>query len=91
VAGHVEKDPRYQQFIQRVCDLLLFQLPAHIDEGKAHLAVGFGCTGGQHRSVVVTEVVAKALAQAGWQVSKRHRELERRAQAMPTGKEADRA
>jgi UPF0042 nucleotide-binding protein len=88
VAAHVAADPRYDVFVRKLCDLLLFQLPAHIDEGKAHLAVGFGCTGGQHRSVVVTEEVSKALAQAGWQVSKRHRELERRAQALPAGKEA---
>jgi len=89
VSAHVQADPRYQPFLEKLCDLLLFQLPAHIDEGKAHLAVGFGCTGGQHRSVAVTEAVSKALAQAGWQVSKRHRELERRAHAMPPGKEAE--
>lgn len=79
VAAHVKSDPRYAEFVQKVCDLVLFLLPAHVEEGKSHLAVGFGCTGGQHRSVAVTEAIAKALAEAGWQVSKRHRELERRA------------
>jgi UPF0042 nucleotide-binding protein len=54
-------------------------LPAYQAEGKAHLAVGLGCTGGQHRSVAVAEALAKALAEDGWRVSKRHRELERRA------------
>ncbi|MFD2172797.1 RNase adapter RapZ [Rhodobacter lacus] len=89
VAEHVATDPRYGEFLSKVCELLLFQLPAHVEEGKAHLAVGFGCTGGQHRSVAVAEAVAKALAQAGWQVSKRHRELERRAQAQPATQEAN--
>jgi RNase adapter protein RapZ len=54
-------------------------LPAHKDEGKAHLTIGFGCTGGQHRSVACVELLGNVLAEAGWAVSKRHRELERRA------------
>ncbi|KEO52653.1 RNase adapter RapZ [Thioclava pacifica] len=79
VAAYVANDPRYSEFHQRVLDLLLFLLPAYVAEGKTHLSVGFGCTGGQHRSVAMTESISKALAEAGWQVSKRHRELERRA------------
>jgi RNase adapter protein RapZ len=81
VEGFVRADPRFAEFLQRVSELLLFLLPAHLDEGKAHLAIGFGCTGGQHRSVAMAEIVGSALAQAGWPVSKRHRELERRAAA----------
>ena len=78
VAAHIEQDPRFAEFFQRLRDLVLMLLPAQLDEGKAHLAIGFGCTGGQHRSVAVAEKLAKVLAEAGWQVSKRHRELERR-------------
>jgi RNase adapter protein RapZ len=75
VAAHVAEDPRYEEFLARVTDLLRFLLPAYAAEGKAHLAVGFGCTGGRHRSVALTETVAKALAAEGWRVSIRHREL----------------
>ena len=78
VADYIEKDPRFAEFFHRLQDLVLMLLPAQLDEGKAHLAIGFGCTGGQHRSVAVAEKLAKVLAEAGWQVSKRHRELERR-------------
>lgn len=78
VDAFVRADPRFAEFFQKLSDLLLFLLPAHLEEGKAHLAIGFGCTGGQHRSVAVAEMVGSALAEAGWPVSKRHRELERR-------------
>lgn len=77
VVDHLRSDPRYVEFHQKVIDLLLFLLPAHLAEGKAHLAIGFGCTGGRHRSVAVAEIVGNVLAQADWPVSKRHRELER--------------
>ncbi len=83
VAAFVESDPRFAEFFDRIRDLVAFLLPAHIQEGKSHVAIGFGCTGGQHRSVAVAEKLAKALAEAGWQVSKRHRELERRASQLP--------
>ncbi|KMK66075.1 RNase adapter RapZ [Puniceibacterium sp. IMCC21224] len=78
VTAYVAKDPRYAQFLDHVLNLLTFQLPTSLTEGKAHFSIGFGCTGGQHRSVAVTENVALSLAQVGWQVSIRHRELERR-------------
>ncbi|MES2666381.1 MAG: RNase adapter RapZ [Pseudomonadota bacterium] len=79
VEAYVRADPRFDEFLQRLQGLLLFLLPANRDEGKSHLSIGFGCTGGQHRSVAVAEILGKALAEAGWPVSKRHRELERRA------------
>lgn len=78
VRAHVESDPRYSEYFTRVRDLILFLLPAHLEEGKAHLAIGFGCTGGRHRSVTLAENMAAALADAGWPVSIRHRELEHR-------------
>lgn len=87
VLAHLQADPRFAPFCDRLLDLVTFVLPAHVAEGKAHLSIGLGCTGGQHRSVAVAEILAKALAEAGWPVSKRHRELERRAsggQAAPS-------
>lgn len=83
VAAFVQSDPRFDAFFAKLLDLITLLLPAHLSEGKAHLAIGFGCSGGQHRSVAVTEKCAKVLAEAGWPVSKRHRELERKATALP--------
>lgn len=81
VARHIEADPRFAPFFDRLLDMTLFLLPAYRDEGKTHLSIGIGCTGGQHRSVCLAERLADALAEKGWQVSNRHRELERRASA----------
>lgn len=77
VAAFVTADPRFDDFFARVRDLIVSLLPEYAGEGKAQLSIGLGCTGGQHRSVAMAEKLANALAQAGWQVSKRHRELER--------------
>lgn len=85
VAAYVETDPRFAEFFRRLQDLVLLLLPAHTEEGKSHLAIGFGCTGGQHRSVAVAEKLGRVLAEAGWPVSKRHRELERKS-AVTSGK-----
>lgn len=79
VAAHVAADPRFAAYREKLLDLLEFQLPAARDEGKAHFTAAFGCTGGKHRSVVMAETVALGLAEQGWQVSIRHRRLERRA------------
>ena len=78
VADYVAGDPRFAEFFSRLRDMVLSLLPAYKAEGKTYLSVGIGCTGGQHRSVAVAERLAKALAEQGWQVSTRHRELERR-------------
>lgn len=76
VQEYVAADTRYDEFLERAEGLLSFLLPAYAEEGKAHLSIGFGCTGGRHRSVAVAETLAKALAAAGWRVSIRHREIE---------------
>jgi len=85
VAGYVRGDDRFDEFCARTGDLVHLLLPAYEAEGKAYLSIGFGCTGGQHRSVCMAETFAQKLAEGGWQVSIRHRELERRGQ--PAGPE----
>ena len=77
IQNYVQADPRFSEFFEKISDLSRFLLPAYTDEGKTHFSIGFGCTGGQHRSVALAELLAKSLANQGWQVSIRHRELER--------------
>tara|TARA_R110002049_G_scaffold66786_2_gene174078 strand:+ start:702 stop:1595 length:894 start_codon:yes stop_codon:yes gene_type:complete len=75
VARYVSQDPLYAPFSKQVLDLSLLILPACKTEGKSHISLAFGCTGGQHRSVTLSEFLALRLAKEGWQVSIRHREL----------------
>lgn len=94
VAAHVAGDPRHAAFLAHLLGLIRFILPEAQAEGKAHLTLGFGCTGGKHRSVAMTETVGQALAADGWRVSKRHRELERRGLFAPStraGEEQEKA
>lgn len=64
-------------FLDRLWPLLDFLLPRFVTEGKSYLNVAIGCTGGRHRSVVIAEVVAKRITQAGFLVQTTHRDLER--------------
>ncbi len=78
VRSYVQGDQRFASFFDKVMGLALLLLPAYREEGKKHLSIAFGCTGGQHRSVTMAELLSKALAEHSWRVSIRHRELERR-------------
>jgi UPF0042 nucleotide-binding protein len=74
VAKYVMSFPQTREFIKRIADLLVYLLPHYIREGKSYLTVGFGCTGGQHRSVLIAQEMQKALAEAGYQVKVQHRD-----------------
>ncbi|MEM9637545.1 MAG: RNase adapter RapZ, partial [Pseudomonadota bacterium] len=78
VEDHVTADPRFAAFENKVLDLTLLLLPAYRHEGKSYLSIAFGCTGGKHRSVVMAQRHALRLAEEGWPVSIRHRELDLR-------------
>ena len=58
VVEHVARDGQLAGFYDRLVPLLDFLLPAYVTEGKAHLAVAIGCTGGRHRSVAIAEQLA---------------------------------
>jgi RNase adapter protein RapZ len=58
IVDYVARDGRLQEFYDRVIPLLDYLLPQYVTEGKAHLVVAIGCTGGRHRSVVIAEHLA---------------------------------
>jgi len=65
------------QFLEKWESLLSTLLPGYLMEGKSHLAIGMGCTGGMHRSVVLAEETAQYLRQLGYQVTVSHRDIGR--------------
>jgi UPF0042 nucleotide-binding protein len=75
VAQYIRQFPQTSEFLDKTTDLLLFLLPHYIQEGKSYLTVGFGCTGGQHRSVMIAEEIRKRLAKAGYRVKSTHRDM----------------
>jgi UPF0042 nucleotide-binding protein len=58
VVEYIERDGRLQQLYDRLHPLLDFLLPQYVAEGKAHLVIAIGCTGGRHRSVAIAEHLA---------------------------------
>jgi RNase adapter protein RapZ len=77
VAKYIRSFPQTQEFIDRISALLVYLLPHYVREGKSYLTIGFGCTGGQHRSVFIAEEVKKLLARAGYPVKVIHRDSPR--------------
>jgi RNase adapter protein RapZ len=74
VAKYIRSFPQTQEFISRISGLLVYLLPHYIHEGKSYLTISFGCTGGQHRSVMIAEDVGKRLRKAGYKVKVMHRD-----------------
>ncbi|HEX6503830.1 MAG TPA: RNase adapter RapZ, partial [Terriglobales bacterium] len=74
VAKYIRSFPQTKEFIKRISELLVYLLPHYIEEGKSYLTISFGCTGGQHRSVMIAEDVGKHLRKAGYRVKVVHRD-----------------
>ncbi|EAC3919956.1 RNase adapter RapZ [Listeria monocytogenes] len=77
VYEYVMKWPETQTFLDKLVNLLMFTLPFYKREGKTQLVIAIGCTGGQHRSVALTEFVGKAIQQK-YETTISHRDMKRR-------------
>jgi UPF0042 nucleotide-binding protein len=88
IAHYVLSRDDTEGFVARARELLLFCLPRYEREGKAYLTVAIGCTGGRHRSVVLTEHLARLLSeQTGLPIAIVHRDLARSAEPKAPPKE----
>ena len=77
VARYIRQFEQTEEFIRRITDLLIYLLPHYIKEGKSYLTIAFGCTGGHHRSVMMSDEVRKRLAKAGFHAKVTHRDMKK--------------
>lgn len=77
VARYIRSFPQTTEFIERIATLLIYLLPHYIAEGKSYLTIGFGCTGGHHRSVMISDEIRRRLARAGFRVRTTHRDIDK--------------
>jgi UPF0042 nucleotide-binding protein len=78
IIQYVGRDGRLKQFYDRVLPLLEYLLPQYVAEGKAHLVVAIGCTGGRHRSVAIAEHLAARFRNVpDYFVEVQHRDVDR--------------
>jgi UPF0042 nucleotide-binding protein len=75
VIDYVLDSPTTQSFLRRFLNLLKFLIPHYVKEGKTNLALSIGCTGGQHRSVVLADYLARQFERMGYNTITRHRDV----------------
>jgi UPF0042 nucleotide-binding protein len=77
VRAYVLGDPHAIALIQRLEDLLKFLIPQFEQEQRSYLTIAIGCTGGRHRSVAIAGRLQESFAALGYNVSLKHRDLEK--------------
>lgn len=75
VSDFVLQNPTTEKFLDAWWSLLDVAMPGYVAEGKSHLSIAVGCTGGQHRSVAIANATAAYLEKSGYHVSLSHRDL----------------
>ena len=78
VRDYVLGNPDAVLFKAKLLDLLDMLLPAYVKEGKSYLSIAIGCTGGQHRSVAMSEEVGRVITEWGYPTVVRHRDITKR-------------
>ncbi|NLV16253.1 MAG: RNase adapter RapZ [Syntrophomonadaceae bacterium] len=77
VVDYVMEPRLTRSFLRRLINFMRFLLPNYTQEGKSHLVVGIGCTGGQHRSVVVANYLSGEVRKMGYRTLTKHRDLDK--------------
>jgi UPF0042 nucleotide-binding protein len=75
VREYIMARPDSGEFLDRLAGFLGYLLPRYRSEGKSYLTIGFGCTGGRHRSVALAVMIAELLRTSGYDVNIKHRDI----------------
>ena len=75
VAAYIRSFPQTLEFLRRISEMMIYLMPHYVREGKSYLTIAIGCTGGQHRSVMMSEELGKSLRKAGYRVKISHRDM----------------
>jgi UPF0042 nucleotide-binding protein len=75
VRDYVMASPESKEFFEKLLGFLDYLLPRYRREGKSYLTIGFGCTGGRHRSVALAIMTADKLREKGYEVIVKHRDI----------------
>jgi UPF0042 nucleotide-binding protein len=80
VAGYINRDGALDVFYEKLYPMLDYLLPQYVAEGKSHLSIAVGCTGGRHRSGAIAEAIAQRYREQGeFLVEVMHRDIDRAA------------
>ena len=75
VREYIMDNPDSKEFMKKLLEFLKYLLPRYRREGKSYLTIGFGCTGGRHRSVALSLIIAEQLRESGYEVVVKHRDI----------------
>lgn len=77
VQDYVMQFPESVRFMEKLEDMIKFLLPLYIKEGKTTLTIAIGCTGGKHRSVTMTNLLAAKINEMGYNANCIYRDIEK--------------
>lgn len=75
VVNYLKRQPEAQETLRRLVDLIEYLLPLYKAEGKTYVSIAIGCTGGRHRSVMMTNAITRLLRKKGFNAGAIHRDV----------------